>query len=410
MCAQMFDPNIMIDNTVFRYEELMNSSIVKYTDDGTRVNVTLYHIDDKSSTYSEPFEDVESIIGENSPLRFNKITNFPLMGFDVVSLNLTDSELGIDTDYEGDAVTLPSTLVPTPNDIIVVPILKVLVLFRITSVNYTTLLTNSYYKITYEILSFDDKNHLNDLEKQVIKVYECDINKIGTDEKVIITSEAVSVKKSIYDNLSIIIDEFKAMYYDSKYNCILNMMEHNNNNIRLYSLLQTQFINKHSILNIHGDMDTLMLSEEYKDPYNFKKYDSSIYKLIETKFVDKVKPYKFYLRQAIDKISTIFYMYRDSSVFIMEEDDNNAEYDYILNPDEYLNIRDNRTSELIHIDIIRKYIHGELTIDDINDDLFNHMRNMILSFDGFIYLPILIYIIRICLNNFITTDENYFSS
>ena len=76
MCAQMFDPNIMIDNTVFRYEELMNSSIVKYTDDGTSVNVTLYHIDDKSSTYSEPFEDVESIIGENSPLRFNKITNF----------------------------------------------------------------------------------------------------------------------------------------------------------------------------------------------------------------------------------------------------------------------------------------------------------------------------------------------
>ena len=144
MCAQMFDPNIMIDNTVFRYEELMNSSIVKYTDDGTSVNVTLYHIDDKSSTYSEPFEDVESIIGENSPLRFNKITNFPLMGFDVVSLNLTDSELGIDTDYEGDAVTLPSTLVPKPNDIIVVPILKVLVLFRITSVNYTTLLTNSY--------------------------------------------------------------------------------------------------------------------------------------------------------------------------------------------------------------------------------------------------------------------------
>jgi hypothetical protein len=36
---------------------------------------------------------------------------------------------------------------------------------------------------------------------------------------------------------------------------------------------------------------------------------------------------------------------------MMEEDDNNAEYDYILNPDEYLNIRDNHASELIHIDI-----------------------------------------------------------
>ena len=65
----------LMEDNIFKFENRLNSQLTRFLDKSP-VFVTYYHINVNESTTDEGFRDIESIIGNRSPLRFQKIENF----------------------------------------------------------------------------------------------------------------------------------------------------------------------------------------------------------------------------------------------------------------------------------------------------------------------------------------------
>ena len=65
-----------INDNVFEYEKRLQSPYNRYIDKFPTY-VTYYHISNDNTTVNEGWKDTEQLLGENSSLRFQKITDFP---------------------------------------------------------------------------------------------------------------------------------------------------------------------------------------------------------------------------------------------------------------------------------------------------------------------------------------------
>src|SRR5699024_229712 len=140
-----------------------------------------------SSTTDSGFLDVASILGFRSPIKFNKINDFPLYGIEQIVLNIQDEDQGLDTDFTGEATIVPGTIKPLQNDYFVIKYLKDSYLFRVTDVNYDTVIQDGFYRISYMLDYLDDEKY-KDLENQINKNYDCILENVGTENKCILES------------------------------------------------------------------------------------------------------------------------------------------------------------------------------------------------------------------------------
>ena len=82
--------------------------------------VTYYNINIKKSTLDQGTRNTYDRIGENSPLRFNKINNFQLYGIDKIQLDYNVGEFGVESPVEGEAFILPNTIIPCVDDMFLI--------------------------------------------------------------------------------------------------------------------------------------------------------------------------------------------------------------------------------------------------------------------------------------------------
>ena len=109
--AILINEQKLMDENAFKFENRLNTQVTRFLDKSP-VFVTYYHVNADDVTTDGGYKDVEEIYGKNSPLKFKKIDNFPLYGLDTVQLAIQDTDQGLDTDYQGDAVLLPNTIKP----------------------------------------------------------------------------------------------------------------------------------------------------------------------------------------------------------------------------------------------------------------------------------------------------------
>ena len=76
----IFDERSTIDGQLYKYDEVLHNRINKYTGDG-RTIVIYFSINDDRTTDSFGLNDAYQILGSDSPFRFNRIEDFPLLGF-----------------------------------------------------------------------------------------------------------------------------------------------------------------------------------------------------------------------------------------------------------------------------------------------------------------------------------------
>ena len=146
--AFLIDEQKFVDDNAFKFENRLNSQVTRFLDKSP-VFVTYYHVDSDETTTDGGFKDVNALWGKDSPIKYKKIENLPLYGFDSVQLNLQDTDQGLDTEYSGDAILLPNTVKPLQNDFFTVNHVKGVFLFRVTQVDYDTIRPDNFYKITY---------------------------------------------------------------------------------------------------------------------------------------------------------------------------------------------------------------------------------------------------------------------
>lgn len=389
--AYIINEQKMVEDTTFQFENRFKSPTARFIDT-TPVFVTYYHVDTDNTTVDEGFLDVASVIGHRSPIRFNKIENFPLYGMDQIVLNIAEDDQGLDTTWDGDGIVLPKTIKPVPNDFFVIPTLKDYYIFRVTNIQYDTVMPDNYYKIEFK-LEYIDSTKLEEIEKQVLEEHICVLENIGTETNCIIEKSSYQKIKEIEKMYAEIKDLYMAMFYNDRHNVFLCEIEDGK---LLYDPLQTYFVNIHKLFNSKNDLSTLILTDQYDDPKRKYKYAKSVYKFLETRDMKLLSMFKYTTRPGTSIRESSFRKWHDRNIEVLDTplvipDDSNS----IFSRDFMEAIKLNAPVESEYASLIQRYLRSEkITIKDISMELDTELIYLNNSIEVFFFTPIIMYIIR----------------
>lgn len=389
--AILIDEQGMVNDSVFEFENKLKSPSVRFID-STPTFVTYYHINIDETTSDDGFKDVASIVGYRSPIRFNKIENFPLYGLDQIILSLQDTDQGLDTSYESEATILPNTIKPLQQDMFLIPYLNEAYIFMITEIMYDNIRPDNFYRIGFRLEYLDDRK-LEQLEKQVFHTYNCILENIGTELKCIIDSDTDIKIKSIKSMYQDMCNTYKSIFYSDKHNCFLG--EYKTNQL-LYDPYQTSFINRHSLFNQKNDLSTLILTNQFDDNRARIKYEKSLYRFIERQDAKLINPFPFDIYPGVNNIETTFHRWRDDYVYIIDIPPVLSNDSISILSDNFINaVKYNTGTDSEHAELIKRWIRkDEISVYDIPLNLYEELLYLDANLEVFFFTPILLYIIK----------------
>ena len=388
----------MVEDNIFQFEERLKAPSSRFID-SIQTYVDYYHIDNEGTTTDAGFIDVASILGFRSPIKFKKIHDFPLYGIEQIVLSIQDADQGLDTEYTGEAIILPNTIKPLQNDYFVIKYLRDSYLFRVTDVNYDSVMADGFYRISY-MLDFIDDEKFQELEKQVEESYECVLENIGTENSCIIESTVhvnLTEINKMYDEM---VQTYLSIFYDERYNCVLGDL---NKGRRLYDPYMTDFINRHHLFNKKNDLQTIILSEQIEDKFYKIKYEKSVYRFIERQDVDRIRKFTFSLYKGTMHQESAFYRWKDSSIEVVDVIDAFLENDAFLygesidifSEDFVEMVQNNEEMNNDYGKLISKFIKKEkIELNEIGRKLEEELLDFNSSMEVFFFTPIILYIIR----------------
>lgn len=265
--------------------------------------VTYYSKDIMNSMEDQTLQGVMEVIGVESPIKFNKIENFPIYNMEQIDPNLEyDTENGLDTSVESTAIVLPNTLKPLPNDYFLVNYLNKDYLFRISNVETSSIDNKVFYRITY-ILSGDNLGILE--ERQLTEEYKVVYENIGKEAKSILKTTDFLLLGKIDDAFNILSKQYTKLFYNKFYNTFLFKNQLYDNMLMKFIQSNNLFINSKTFLkNIKIEP---LLNESMDE---FFAYDNSIYSAIEEKSTDNLENLNYTLEEINDSKS-IFNLYKN---------------------------------------------------------------------------------------------------
>lgn len=395
-----------LEQSQFLYENRLKSPLARYLDT-TPVHVTYYHINNEQTSMDDGYIDALSAIGAKSPIRYNKIKNFPLYGLDQVIIQLGQDTQGIDGEYQGDAIIIPGTIKPLYNDRFIIPTLKETFIFKVIDIQYDAAVADNFYRITF-MLEFNDDEKLTELDNMVISNNTCIMENIGTDTTCIIEDGALEGYNAVQNMYNEIARTYFSVFYNDRHNCFLGEF---GTNQYLYDPLQTIFINKHNLFNEKKNLVTIMLTDQFQDPKRRIKYEKSVYRFIERPDKNRIDNFKFVTYPGVNREESSFYRYADRSVYIADlpaNPDICGQIDTFC--DEFVaSVKLNGPQNHEWRKLIQSYIRGEdLNIEDIPLNLNEELLDLSANLEVFIMTPIILYILKVAMGNVMHT--NYISA
>ena len=367
--------------------------------DRSPVFVTYYHINPDESTQDGGFKDIEDYLSDRSPLKFQRITNFPLYDVNPIVLQLNDNEQGLDSEFQDEVVILPHTLRPLQNDFFIIPSLKEKYIFRVVDVQYDNIRPDGFYKITYRFEYYTDEKYEH-LENQVHDKFSCILGNIGTENACLIEEESKELIDKIDAMYSDMADTFYKVFYSERYNCFLAQLP---NGHKLFDPLMSVFFNSHNLLNKKEKLTTLILSEEFVDNRRKLKYERSIYRLFERRDKKYLNEITYTTFPGMNKQDSSFYRWHDQSINVVDICYRGGKGDHVILPDEVVNIfKLNAPTESKYVELMQKFIRKEkIDIKDIPLTLNEELMYLDANEEVFFFTPILLYIIKTLVNEFL---------
>lgn len=420
MSSLIYDENTFVDNQLYKYDQYLHSRINKYTGDG-RTLVTYFNINDEHTTLSLGMYTNYQVLGNDSPLRYNKIDNMILLGFSKLSPEESQASGTTVRDYKlnGEAYIIPGTIMPKENDFFIINHINMNHLFRVTQVTQDGLNTDGSYRISYALFSTDPID-IQALNKQVVGDHIMDLQTIGGEDLTpIIGKEDYELRSRLIKMVNDMVQNYISRYYDQVHNCFICRM----NGQALFDLCGNAFMAKNGVMINDNSMDNIILNEnKLNDNRLDMLYEKSPYKWIERDApLRYLETFKYHTMKGYGFYDSSFYRY-GADIDVMIPDDywcNSGVCEYYFPPEvveilekEYdprpcaecdckccSNRRDCCRHHKLHrydyISIIRDFIHGKLT--DIHklslytgDQLFDNMY----SKEVYLWTPIIIYILK----------------
>lgn len=266
-------------------KNFLNTNIETYIDkaaeyskylEGSPNFVTYYSIDMENSTTDPGLGTIIEQVGRESPIKYNKINNLPIyqVGESQPSFDYSE-DTGLDGSMNGTAVIPPNLIQPQPNDYLTFTYHQrnssVLKLFRVSSVEMSTLNTKTYYQITYVE---DNGVSLSYLEgRQKSEEFEAIYENIGTGKLPIVkeTTYRFSVE------LQKVIDKISNLYVDDYWSEHLNSFLYKSGEFSwIYDNYLHYFINQHDLFIYENTLLSNILVENHF-PLTERDFRSSFY-------------------------------------------------------------------------------------------------------------------------------------
>lgn len=403
LMALVINEKKMVDDNMFGFEERVKSPLTRFSEK-TFTPVEYYHINNVESTADAGFEDIEEILGERSPLRFRVIHDFPLYGLEGINLDISEEDVGLDSEYSSEATILPGTITPYQNDFFVLKQLKEKFVFRVTEVQHDTIMTDNFWKINFQ-LEYIDVEKQESLDKQTTEKYSCLMENIGTDERCIIEDEYYEEMRKIDKMYQSIVDTYTTIFYVKKYNCLLGDLD---STTKIYDPFQTEFIMKHQLLRVNNQLDNLVFTEQFSDSRRKLKYERTIYRFIETRDLSRLTRFPFCTFLGINNRSTAFYRWVDKHVKILDIEPNMGQDALCLLTDDSVNtIRMNYPTDSKYLALIANYIRNDqMSLNEIDLGLEDEILNALdANIEIFFFTPIILYIIKDVMHKFVLRQK-----
>lgn len=376
-----FDEKVLINNNIFKYEDKLNSAYSRFLDK-TPTYVTYYNINSVESTVDLGFSNVEKILGDNSPIKYSEVKNLPVYGMEAVQLNVEEAEEGLTSSYDGgELIILPDTIKPYPDDFFILEHKGHEFLFRVTGVDYDTIKSNNFYKITFSVKYVTPEDSMKILN-QVTDKFTCVVDNIGTEDKCIIEDDVYILMMRMRDVYNEIVERYKLFFYKKKYNSFV-FTDPVANNINIYDRYLSNFIQKHGLLYDTESHRSIYLNIEDDDCSFTLEYDTSIFKAYELRKKNRIPITKFKL-QPISNMYSVFNYYR--SKYISSVRFKNGFKDYLppslvkaISTGELPSISDTGGVVITNITDSISYPLDDYTFDEADAIIVKYMNDMIES-------------------------------
>lgn len=398
------DEKRMVDDNITAFENRMNSKLVRFVDH-TQTYVTYYHIINPESTTDDGFIDIESLVGQRSPFRYQKISHFPLYGIEALIPQLQDNEFGLDTSIEGEAIIMPGTIKPLQNSFFFIEHLELPAVFRITEIAYDNVRPDNYYQIHYR-LEYIDEERIQQLEKKVLEDCECILENIGSEERCIVRSvdyiQIQKVQKMKDDMMHV----YLHMYYDKIHNSLLvpyHLPGYTSD--YLYDPFLAYFINSNNILGVKNGFSTIVLTDQFNDPMMKLKYERSIYRLIERRDISLLHNVPYNIIPAYTNERSTFSYYYADNIYAVDivglcNGVNIIGTHHIFTDDAVEILKSGEVTENPAMNLLMHFLHQHpQTVHDIPLDLNTEILKLQTSIELYFFTPILAYVIDQIIQN-----------
>jgi hypothetical protein len=351
--------------------------------EGSPTFVTYYSKDVLASTEDIHLQGVMDTIGAESPLKYNRIENFPIYGIEAMTPTVEFGESGLDTSVQGGAVVLPNTIKPLPNDYFLVGDQGEGKLFRVNDVETDNAGTRVIYRISYNLSS--DKTDILE-ERQVTDTYKVVYENIGKNAKsVILETDFLFLEQAdeAYDKLWKFYQKF---FYNEDFNAFLYQD-------RIYDNMLARFISDHSLfVKTRTFLRNIMvepLLDETQD--EFFQYDSTIFYALEEMEVDSLEEFN-YRSEKIGSAKSALSLFRNKyevGKLIRTEDPGQFPI-FGSSLVDIISGKEKPPSELLGF--VADYLNGTLE----KEQLINHVENarIRVSLENYILVPCILFMIK----------------
>lgn len=314
MAKLIFNESAMIEANLKEFESRTHSPLNRFLE-STPTFVTYYHINSPESTADVGFKDIQQILGKDSPLRFNRITNFPIYNIEQIIPNLQATEFGLDIDFSSQGIILPNTIIPRMNDCFMIEHLHSIYIFFITEIAYDTLRPDGYYQVTFK-LTYTDKESLENLYRQTIENNVCILENIGTEKNSIILDVDYVTIQSLQKMLEVMIDSYISMFYDKRHNCFIGKITNFN---RFFDQYMHTFIRHTRVLSNDNSVDTIYTPIKIDDPKHDRKYSKTVWSWIERGYdLSKFESFPFDIHKAVSYVRSSFERYVEMDIMVSD--------------------------------------------------------------------------------------------
>ena len=361
--------------------------------------VTYYNINKEASTLDPGSKLSYDNIGENSPIRFNKIDDFMLYGFTRIELNTENDEFGLEADkVSGECYILPNTIKPTEGDYFEVEhITDSTWLFIVTDVQQDTLENGSnVYKITYKLEYVDHDRVLGN----VVGSYRLIEKREGTNIAKVVENTKYEAAK-IMDELAVKLKTtFNELFYNPYVQTFIYM---DVTEWRIYDEFMIEFLIRNKILE-NGNDSYIHVQHQLLVHKTFSiDYEDTFYRAFEKRSKDmlvkcnrNIQPMDIigYGTTFSSRFESYFkarynHLDDDYSTCCLEDDIVHRIMDHNLVEDIYSNVED---IELWKNILIKHFYDEDFTAKEIED--INNMK-FDTSYKAFYLIPLFI----LCLEN-----------